>query len=122
METLDMATILLEAYQLADKINELPEVEEYLRTKRRLSEDQEAQKLIREFHKVKDQFEKPSGLASFIPIITRPGKGGEVAGEVRKRPAIHSYLLARNNWTGCCMKSQDHRTCRVRKMREGAGQ
>jgi cell fate (sporulation/competence/biofilm development) regulator YlbF (YheA/YmcA/DUF963 family) len=95
METLDMATILLEAYQLADKINESPEVEEYLRTKRRLSEDQEAQKLIREFHKVKDQFEEAQRFGIFHPNYHEAKEMAvQWQKKLRKHPTIRSYLVA----------------------------
>lgn len=95
METLDMASILLEAYQLADKINESPEVKEYLRTKQRLNEDPEAQKLIREFHKVKDLYEEAQRFGIFHPNYHEAKEQAMVWQEkIRMHPTIHSFLKA----------------------------
>lgn len=67
MATLDMSTILLEAYQLADEINESQEVKEYLKAKENLDNDPEAQKMIQEFYKANDRFEEAKRFGNFHP-------------------------------------------------------
>ncbi|WP_232330819.1 MULTISPECIES: YlbF family regulator [Thermoactinomyces] len=67
MNTLDMTEILLAAYRLADQINNSQEVQHYLECKKRMEEDPEAQKMIREFQKLKDRYEEAQRFGIFHP-------------------------------------------------------
>lgn len=67
MQTFDMTEILLEAYQLADHIKDSHEVNRYLACKKKLEEDQEAQKIIKEFQKIKERFGEVQRFGIFHP-------------------------------------------------------
>ena len=98
---LDMAEILMGAYQLADRINESEEVKRYLQLKERMDADPEVQRLIREFRRKKEKFEEAQRLAIFIRITTPPR---------RKRSRFRRMARTRGcgilgggggSWTGC---------------------
>lgn len=65
--TLDMAEILLRSYELGDWINQSVEVAEYLYWKNRLAEDEEAQRLLREFAKAKEKFAECQRFGRYHP-------------------------------------------------------
>lgn len=67
MESIDMAEIILEAYQLVDEIKQSPEVQEYLARKREMEESPEASKLIAEFQRVKELYEETRRFGIFHP-------------------------------------------------------
>ena len=62
-----MTDILLDAYQLADMIQESEEVACYLELKKRLQEDQEAQELIYLFQKKKELVEECQRFGHYHP-------------------------------------------------------
>lgn len=62
-----MSKILLEAYHLADQINESEEVKKYLRLKHELEHDSDANQLISQFQKVKEQYEEAQRFGIFHP-------------------------------------------------------
>lgn len=64
---LDMSTLLLEAYDLGDRINGSAEVVDYLYWKRRMKEDAEVHRLVREFQRYKDKFEECERFGHFHP-------------------------------------------------------
>ncbi|MGA8941126.1 MAG: YlbF family regulator [Thermoactinomyces sp.] len=93
MATLDMSTILLEAYQLADEINESPEVKEYLDAKKKLENDPEAQNLIQEFYKAKSQFEEASRFGRFHPDYRKMKERAlDLVQKLHAYPPVHNYL------------------------------
>jgi cell fate (sporulation/competence/biofilm development) regulator YlbF (YheA/YmcA/DUF963 family) len=64
---LDMSTILLQSYDLADMINASAEVADYLYWKNQMAEDTDAKILIREFARKKDLFEECERFGHFHP-------------------------------------------------------
>lgn len=74
MQSLDMTELLLEAYRLADQINDSKEVKRYLELKRKIAEDPTAQSLIKEFQKRRTFLRIASGLDIFIRITMRRRK------------------------------------------------
>ncbi|MDR6225268.1 YlbF family regulator [Desmospora profundinema] len=95
MNTLDMSEILLEAYQLADHINECKEVKQYLELKQRIEKDDEAQRLIAGFRRKKDRFEEAQRFGHFHPDYHAAKKEAEAfLKEMEKHPLIGRYLEA----------------------------
>ena len=64
---LDMAALLLAAYELGDMINQSADAADYLYWKAQLERDEEAQDLIRRFRKAKERFEECSRFGRFHP-------------------------------------------------------
>jgi cell fate (sporulation/competence/biofilm development) regulator YlbF (YheA/YmcA/DUF963 family) len=64
---LDMAALLLKAYELGDMINQSADAADYLYWKAQLERDGEAQALIRRFRKAKERFEECSRFGRFHP-------------------------------------------------------
>lgn len=95
MASLDMTDILLEAYQLADMIESSEEMVRYLEAKKRLEEDQEAQKLIRRFQEKKERFEECQRFGHFHPDYHDARKKARAfQKEMIKYPLIQEYLDA----------------------------
>ncbi|MBA4492915.1 YlbF family regulator [Paenactinomyces guangxiensis] len=95
MGTLDMAEILLDAYHLADQINESEEVQAYLNLRKKLKEDPEAQKLIREFQKLKERYEEAQRFGIFHPNYHESKNQAEsFLKQMRAHPVIGSFLEA----------------------------
>ncbi|MBA4601417.1 YlbF family regulator [Thermoactinomyces mirandus] len=95
MATLDMSTILLEAYQLADEINESQEVKEYLKAKENLDNDPEAQKMIQEFYKANDRFEEAKRFGNFHPDYKKAKEQAlALEKKIHEYPSVHAYLEA----------------------------
>ncbi len=65
--TLDMSSILLQAYELADMIKRSQEVQEYLACKQALQQDGEAQNLIARFNRKKEEFEEVAKVGWWHP-------------------------------------------------------
>lgn len=68
---LDMATLLLRAYDLGDAILQCKETEDYLRWKREVDESEEARRLIREMQKRKELFADCERFGHFHPDYHR---------------------------------------------------
>lgn len=66
-EPLDMAQILLHAYDLGDSINQSVEVAEYLYWKQAVEKDEEAIAIRKKFLKAKDLFEECQRFGRFHP-------------------------------------------------------
>lgn len=64
---LDMAALLIAAYDLGDMINQSADAADYLYWKAQLAQDEEAQALIRRFRKAKERFEECSRFGRFHP-------------------------------------------------------
>lgn len=67
VSSLDMASLLLCAYELGDWINQSAEVAEYLYWKSTVSEDQEVKLLSGQFRKAKELFEECQRFGRFHP-------------------------------------------------------
>lgn len=95
MGTLDMTEILLDAYQLADQINESEEVKTYLHCQKRVQEDPEAQTIIREFQKVKELFAEAQRFGRFHPNYHEAKEQAQsYQKKMRTHPVIGAYLEA----------------------------
>nr|WP_157334886.1 YlbF family regulator [Paenibacillus lutrae] len=66
-KTLDMSSILMEAYDVADSINRSVEVADYLYWKQAMENDLQAQSVVREFNKAKELFEECERFGHFHP-------------------------------------------------------
>lgn len=67
VQTLDMAAILMQAYDLGDMIKVSAETADYLYWKRRKDEDTEVQELVKLFNKKKELFEECQRFGHFHP-------------------------------------------------------
>ncbi|MFC7441320.1 YlbF family regulator [Laceyella putida] len=95
METLDMTELLLGAYKLADKINESEEVKRYLECQRRLQEDEEAQRIIKEFQQIKDRYEEAKRFGIFHPNYHEAKEAAfRYQKEMRNHATIRAFLKA----------------------------
>ncbi|WP_241154304.1 YlbF family regulator [Staphylospora marina] len=95
MESLDMSQILLEAYDLADSINQSEEVKRYLACKQKLEQDAEAQALIREFGKVKELFDEASRFGIFHPDYHEAKERAlSFRNKLHSHPVIREFLEA----------------------------
>ncbi|OUM86225.1 MAG: hypothetical protein BAA01_06205 [Bacillus thermozeamaize] len=65
--TLDMSSILLHAYELAEMIKQSREVQEYLARREALQQDREAQNLIARFKRKKAEFEEVAKVGWWHP-------------------------------------------------------
>jgi cell fate (sporulation/competence/biofilm development) regulator YlbF (YheA/YmcA/DUF963 family) len=66
-QTLDMAAILMQAYEVGDLINRSLEAADYLYWKQVLEQDEAAQRGIRELAKLKDLFEETQRFGHYHP-------------------------------------------------------
>ncbi|QYR23684.1 YlbF family regulator [Paenibacillus sp. sptzw28] len=65
--SLDMAALLLNAYEIGDMINQSAEVAEYAYWKSAVDRDQEVAALVRQFAKAKEKFEECQRFGRFHP-------------------------------------------------------
>ncbi|MGI6126548.1 MAG: YlbF family regulator [Planifilum sp.] len=92
---LDMAEILMGAYQLADRINESEEVKRYLQLKERMDADPEVQRLIREFQRKKEKFEEAQRFGHYHPDYHAAKEEAESFQEkMAQHPLIAEFLEA----------------------------
>lgn len=66
-KVLDMAALLLRAYELGDAILQCRETEDYLRWKREVEQSEEARRLIREMRRRKERFAECERFGHFHP-------------------------------------------------------
>ncbi|PTX58296.1 cell fate (sporulation/competence/biofilm development) regulator YlbF (YheA/YmcA/DUF963 family) [Melghirimyces profundicolus] len=93
MNSIDMTELLLETYKLADRINESEEVKQYLKLKKEIQNDKEAQRLIREFQRKKEVFEDCQRFGHFHPDYHKAKDEAEAfLKELKKHPKIRAYL------------------------------
>ena len=64
---LDMATVLMKSYQLADMINNSAEVAEYLNCKESMEQDHKVKDLIQQLQRKKELFEECQRFGHFHP-------------------------------------------------------
>ncbi|MFY0543306.1 YlbF family regulator [Brevibacillus sp. H7] len=67
LETVDMAELILESHELSMMINHSREVSEYLTAKRRMEQDEEAQRLLTLFEQKKAQYEDVQRFGKYHP-------------------------------------------------------
>jgi cell fate (sporulation/competence/biofilm development) regulator YlbF (YheA/YmcA/DUF963 family) len=67
MSQFDMNQLMIQAYEVADLILASKETEDYLRLRAAYQQDAEAQRMIREFQKVKDLFHETERFGHFHP-------------------------------------------------------
>jgi len=92
---LDMAEILMEAYQLADLIIESEEVKRYLQVKERMDADPEVRRLIGEFRRKKEKFEETQRFGHFHPDFHAAREEAESFREkLVEHPLIAEFLRA----------------------------
>ncbi|SFI99006.1 Cell fate regulator YlbF, YheA/YmcA/DUF963 family (controls sporulation, competence, biofilm development) [Thermoflavimicrobium dichotomicum] len=90
-----MSEILMDAYHLADQINESEEVKNYLQLKKKLQENEEAQRLIKEFQRVKSLYEEAQRFGIFHPNYHEAKEKAErFQKKLRQHPLISAYLEA----------------------------
>ncbi|MFC0213204.1 YlbF family regulator [Paenibacillus chartarius] len=66
-QTLDMAAILMQAYDVGDLINRSQEAADYAYWKQAMEQDPEAQRFIRELAKTKELFEETQRFGHYHP-------------------------------------------------------
>lgn len=95
METIDMTEIVLEAYQLADQINQSSEVLRYLEYKKQLKEDPKAQSLIHQFLRKKELYEETKRFGIFHPNYHHAKEEAEeFLNQLTDYPLIKKYIEA----------------------------
>jgi cell fate (sporulation/competence/biofilm development) regulator YlbF (YheA/YmcA/DUF963 family) len=67
LQSLDMTTILLETYEIADMIKNSAEVADYLYWKQIVEQDEEVQHRVRQFQKKKELFEECQRFGHYHP-------------------------------------------------------
>lgn len=93
MKSLDMSELLLETYRLADRINDSKEVQQYLELKKKIAEDPQAQRLIKDFQKKKELFEDCQRFGHFHPDYHQAKKEAEqFRVSIQDHPLIGEYL------------------------------
>lgn len=93
--SLDMSEILLDAYHLADQINESDEVKHYLRLQQELQQSHEAKKLIEQFQKAKELYEETQRFGIFHPDYQEAKeKVKNTYEKLQTHPLIGSFLEA----------------------------
>lgn len=78
VETLDMTSVIEQAGELADMVNQSSEVSDYLYAKKRMREDQEVSRLQAVFQKKKQQYEEVQRFGKYHPDFDK------VTAEVRE--------------------------------------
>ncbi len=95
VKPLDMTELLIDAYQLADEINESEEVKNYLRLKKAMQEDAQVQKLIQNFQKIKMEYEEAQRFGIFHPDYHQAKqRAEEFQRKMTEHPLIAAYLEA----------------------------
>jgi len=67
LQTIDMAEMLMSAYELGDMINQSVEVQNYLYWKQRVDSNPDIQELVRKLEKKKELFEETQRFGHFHP-------------------------------------------------------
>lgn len=88
-----MSEVLLDAYRLADQINESEEVQRYLKLQQELRQNSEAQKLIQQFQEAKELFEETQRFGIFHPDYQEAKEKVSIAYQnLQSHPLIGSFL------------------------------
>lgn len=67
INTVDMASLLTNAYELGDMINSSADVANYMYWKQQVEQNEDIQKLVRQFHKKKELFDECQRFGHFHP-------------------------------------------------------
>lgn len=95
MATLDTVEILQEAYDISDQITNSELVARYLEKKRLMEHDESAQKLIREFQKIRELYEESKRFGHFHPDFHKAKKEARLfKRKMEKHPVIGAYIKA----------------------------
>lgn len=93
MSALNMADLLLEAYNLADLIKNSPEAVRYIELKQELQEEEETRKLMHRFQIKKEKFEECQRFGHYHPDYHKARKEArECLQTIRQHPKINEYL------------------------------
>ncbi|MCF6094215.1 YlbF family regulator [Microaerobacter geothermalis] len=89
--SLDMSTVILEAYHLADLIKSSEEVGNYLYWKKQMDEHEEAQQMIAQFNRLKEKYEEVERFGKYHPDY---GRVQQEVYEMRRK--LHSIDVVRH--------------------------
>lgn len=93
--SLDMASLLLCAYELGDWINQSVEVTDYLYWKSAVNEDEEVKQMSRRFEKTKELFEECQRFGRFHPDYNEAkDKMKQVEREMNNIESVRRFKLA----------------------------
>ncbi|WP_424765876.1 YlbF family regulator [Paenibacillus sp. sgz302251] len=95
VSSLDMASLLLSAYELGDLINQSAEVAEYLYWKSLVDQDEEVKQLQKQFAKAKELFAECERFGRFHPDYNAAkDKVKQIERELSEIESVRSYKLA----------------------------
>lgn len=95
VSSLDMASLLLCAYDLGDSINQSAEVAEYLYWKSAVNEDEEVKQITRRFDKAKILFEECQRFGRFHPDYNEAkDKVKQIERELSEIESVRRFKLA----------------------------
>ncbi len=95
IRTLDMAAIILKAYELGDFINGSVLVSEYSEAKRQVEEDLELAAIVGRFEKAKERFEECKRFGHFHPNYHEAlQEVHRIQEELDQRPAVARFKAA----------------------------
>lgn len=95
INTVDMAELLTNAYELGDMINNSTAVSNYLYWKRRVEEDIEVQNLVKKLAAKRELFEETERFGHFHPNYHEAkDKVAEVERELEQFEAVHNFKNA----------------------------
>lgn len=93
--TVDMAELLTNAYELGDMINESTAVSDYLYWKQQVANDMEVQQLVKKLDAVKELFEETQRFGHFHPNYHEAkDRVVEVEKELEQFEAVRKFKLA----------------------------
>ncbi len=97
VDTLDMAELIRQAYELSDMINESAEVSEYLRAKHRMEQDEDVQRLLRLFEQKKAMFEDVQRFGKYHPDFeTISAEVRELKRTIERMETVQAFKRAEN--------------------------
>lgn len=95
VNTVDMAALLINAYELGDMINKSAAVSDYLYWKRRVDEDEDVQALVRKLEAKKELFEETQRFGHFHPNYHEAkDRVAEVERELEQFEAVRRFKAA----------------------------
>lgn len=95
VNTVDMAALLINAYELGDMINKSAAVSDYLYWKRRVDEDEDVQALVRKLEAKKELFEETQRFGHFHPNYHEAkDRVAEVEKELEQFEAVRRFKAA----------------------------
>ncbi len=95
VSSLDMASLLLSAYELGDSINQSAEVAEYLYWKDAVNRDVQVQQKMKEFAKARELYEECQRFGRFHPDFhAARGKVKEIQRELDEIESVSKFKAA----------------------------